>query len=227
MLVIGHRGAPSLEHENTIPSFKAALKNNVDGLEFDVQYTKDQELVIYHDFHIILNNKNFNIADLTLDELRNSNLSYTIPTFKELLVICPKDKIINVEIKSKHIYNTNLIRDIIQLLFKNDLQDNIIISSFNPFVLLELKRQTKKFKIGLLWSKDITEKWYVTHYSYKFLKPYSFHADIKYINTEISDWAHSKGMKLFLYTVNTHEQLQLAKEARADAIFSDYPNMLE
>ena len=227
MLVIGHRGAPSLDYENTIPSFKAALKNNVDGLEFDVQYTKDQELVIYHDFYIILNNKNFHIEDLTLDELRNSNLSYTIPTFKELLAICPKDKIINIEIKSKHIYNTNLIREIIQLLFKNDFQDNIIISSFNPFVLLELKRQTKQFKTGLLWSKDITEKWYVTHYSSKFLKPYSFHADIKYINKEVSDWARSKGMKLFLYTVNTHEQLQLAKEVKADAIFSDYPNILE
>jgi len=227
MLLIGHRGAPSLEHENTMPSFKAALQHNVDGLEFDVQYTKDQELIIYHDFHIMLNNEKFNIADLTLAQLRTSNLSYTIPTFKELLTICPKDKIINVEIKSKHIYNTKLICDILNLLFKHNFQDNVIISSFNPFLLLEVKQQTKKLKIGLLWSKDITEKWYVTHYSYKFLKPYSFHADIKHINTEISDWAHSKDMKLFLYTVNTHEQTQLAKKVRADAIFSDYPNVLE
>ena len=225
--MIGHRGAPSLERENTIPSFQSALQNNVDGLEFDVQYTKDHELVVYHDFHIQNNNQTFNIADITLEQLKAFNLNYVIPTFEEVLNICPFDKVINVEIKSQNIYNTKLIRHILKILSKYNFQNNIIISSFNPFVLLELKRQTKKLKIGLLWSKDITEKWYVTHYSYKLLKPNSFHADIKYMNQEISNWAHSKGMKLFLYTVNTQEQLELAQDIQADAIFSDYPNILE
>ena len=41
MIVFGHRGAPSLAQENTIESFKLALSRNVDGLEFDVQLTRD------------------------------------------------------------------------------------------------------------------------------------------------------------------------------------------
>ena len=39
MLIIGHRGAPSLNDENTVDSFKSALSCNVDGIELDVQLT--------------------------------------------------------------------------------------------------------------------------------------------------------------------------------------------
>ena len=227
MLVIGHRGAPSLEHENTIPSFKAALAQNIDGLEFDVQYTKDYQLVVYHDFHITHNNQTFNISDINLKELNSINLGYTIPVFEEVIKICPREKIINIEIKSNNIYNDQLITDIIKILIQYNLYDNIIISSFNPFVLLAVKKHTTKFKIGLLWSKNILEKWYVTQYSYKLLTPDSFHADIEYINQKISNWVHSRGMKLFLYTANNKEQLKIAYDVKADGIFSDYPHILE
>ena len=227
MLVIGHRGAPSLEQENTIPSFQIALDYNVDGLEFDVQHTKDYQLIVYHDFHVSYNNQTINISDVNLKDLHSMNLSYAIPTFEEVIQICPKDKIINIEIKSKNIYHDKLITHIIEILIKYNLNDNIIISSFNPFVLLALKKQTNKFKIGLLWSKSILEKWYVTQYSYKFLMPCFFHADIEHIDKQMSNWVHSKGMKLFLYTVNNKQQLKIAYDVKADGIFSDYPNILE
>ena len=227
MLVIGHRGAPSLEKENTILSFQIALDHNVDGLEFDIQYTKDYQLIVYHDFHVSHNNQIINISDVNLKDLHSMNLSYAIPTFEEVIQICPKDKIINIEIKSKNIYHDKLIADIIKILIRYNLNDNIIISSFNPFVLLALKKQTNKFKIGLLWSKSILEKWYVTQYSYKFLMPCFFHADIEHIDKQMSNWVYSKGMKLFLYTVNNKQQLKIAYDVKADGIFSDYLNILE
>ena len=42
LLNIGHRGAPLLAHENTINSFKKAVKYGVDGVELDVQFTSDK-----------------------------------------------------------------------------------------------------------------------------------------------------------------------------------------
>jgi glycerophosphoryl diester phosphodiesterase len=227
MLVIGHRGAPSLEHENTIKSFKIALSHNVDGLEFDVQHTKDNQLIVYHDFDITYNQKTFQISNLTFQELNNFKLNYKIPTFEEVIQICPSDKIINIEIKSHNIFHKHLITQIINILIKYHLSDNVIISSFNPFVLLELKKQSNKFKIGLLWSNTISEKWYVTRHAYKLLQPYSLHANVQSINTQISHWVRNKGMKLFLYTVNDIQSLQKAHHVGADAIFSDYPQILE
>ena len=132
-----------------------------------------------------------------------------------------------MEIKSTNILHIDIVQKTLTFLKKYNLVENVIISSFNPFVLLEINRQSKDVKIGLLWSKDILEKWYVTRYTNKILHPYSLHADINYINKDISMWANQNRMKLFLYTVNTEKHLQLAKKVKADGIFSDYPNILE
>ena len=49
MKVIGHRGAAGLAPENTFAGFDLALALGVDGIETDVQKTKDGELVLFHD----------------------------------------------------------------------------------------------------------------------------------------------------------------------------------
>lgn len=49
-LVIGHRGSPAEEVENTIPSLERALNENANGLEMDICLTKDNIPIIYHDW---------------------------------------------------------------------------------------------------------------------------------------------------------------------------------
>jgi glycerophosphoryl diester phosphodiesterase len=47
--VIGHRGSPESEVENTIASFERALAEGANGLELDVCVTSDEEVVVWHD----------------------------------------------------------------------------------------------------------------------------------------------------------------------------------
>jgi glycerophosphoryl diester phosphodiesterase len=47
--VIGHRGSPEREVENTIASFERALAEGANGLELDVCVTADEEVVVWHD----------------------------------------------------------------------------------------------------------------------------------------------------------------------------------
>lgn len=47
--VHGHRGARGLKPESTLPSFEIALDIGVDTLEFDLHFTADGEVVIWHD----------------------------------------------------------------------------------------------------------------------------------------------------------------------------------
>jgi glycerophosphoryl diester phosphodiesterase len=46
---IGHRGSPYHFPENTMESFKKALDEGANGLEFDICTTKDKNLVLFHD----------------------------------------------------------------------------------------------------------------------------------------------------------------------------------
>ena len=49
VLVLGHRGSPLRERENTLKSFKRAIEEGADGVELDVHPTLDNHLVVSHD----------------------------------------------------------------------------------------------------------------------------------------------------------------------------------
>ena len=49
-LIIGHRGSPTQEVENTLPSFELALSEGANALELDLCITKDGEVVLWHDW---------------------------------------------------------------------------------------------------------------------------------------------------------------------------------
>tara|TARA_B100000131_G_scaffold321556_1_gene372590 strand:- start:1967 stop:2656 length:690 start_codon:yes stop_codon:yes gene_type:complete len=228
MKVIGHRGAPSLKHENTLDSFKIALEHNVDGIELDVQLSQDNKLVIFHDFHTYsLNNKHDLIKNKSFFELQQLSSQFTIVTLEDILKIFPLKKELHIEIKSNELFNKNIINQIYHLVVKYQLINQTVFSSFNPFVLLELKNLFSDVKIGLLWTKCPYEPWFITHYSYDKILPQSFHASIEYITPNIGEWVKRKNMKLYCYTVNNTDQLKKAQLLKAEGIFSDYPNILK
>jgi glycerophosphoryl diester phosphodiesterase len=49
-LIIGHTGSPKKEPDNTLEGFAQALKDGANGLETDVCITKDNVLVLWHDW---------------------------------------------------------------------------------------------------------------------------------------------------------------------------------
>ena len=67
-----HRGASSYAPENTMVSFRMGLEMGANGIETDVQETKDGKLVLFHDDTIErCSNGTGKIADYTYDELLN------------------------------------------------------------------------------------------------------------------------------------------------------------
>lgn len=96
--IIAHRGATYLAPENTLTAFQNAIVLGADGVEMDVQQTKDQGLIIHHDYLIDLGTKiSAKIYDLTLGELEDIDLTkwngvdFTtekLPTLAEALAFC-------------------------------------------------------------------------------------------------------------------------------------------
>ena len=48
-LVIAHRGASSIELENSLAAFRAAAPQGADGVELDIHSTADGQLIVHHD----------------------------------------------------------------------------------------------------------------------------------------------------------------------------------
>ena len=91
--VWAHRGASGYAPENTLDAFRKAVEMGADGIELDVQMTKDGELVVIHDETIdrVSNGKGW-VKDYTYEELKKFNfnkthLEYTkeeIPTLEQV-----------------------------------------------------------------------------------------------------------------------------------------------
>ncbi len=75
-----HRGFSGKYPENTMRAFKMANEVGADGIELDVQLSKDGEVVVIHDERVdrTTNGEGF-VRDLTLAELKALDASYIHP----------------------------------------------------------------------------------------------------------------------------------------------------
>lgn len=94
MINYAHRGASEYAPENTLSSFYMGLQLGANGIETDVQRTKDDVLVLFHDDTVDrVTNGVGKLCDYTLDELKelkvfgNSTTGFydRIVTFREFL----------------------------------------------------------------------------------------------------------------------------------------------
>ena len=91
----GHRGASGYAPENTLEAFRLAAQMGADGVELDVQLTKDGEIVVIHDEWIDrVSDGSGLVVNYTLEELKQFNFNKThpeyanvcrIPTLREVL----------------------------------------------------------------------------------------------------------------------------------------------
>lgn len=81
-----HRGASGTMPENTLESFKKAAELGADGVELDIQFTKDKQIVVCHDETVdrTSNGKGF-VKDYTLEELKQ--LDFQKPILKQVLYV--------------------------------------------------------------------------------------------------------------------------------------------
>lgn len=93
MKIWAHRGASGYAPENTMEAFSEAVRRKADGIELDVQLTKDGEIVVIHDEKLNrVSDGSGWVKDHTLKELRKLNFNKTfpeqgaarIPTLKEV-----------------------------------------------------------------------------------------------------------------------------------------------
>ena len=84
-LVIAHRGASSIELENSLAAFRAARGQGADGVELDVHASIDGELFVHHDPTVMgLPIAQGRARDLALTQLANGE---RLPTLAQALTV--------------------------------------------------------------------------------------------------------------------------------------------
>lgn len=159
-----HRGASEYAPENTMAAFKKAFQIGSNGIELDLQRTKDGKIVIFHDNKIDeKSNGTGKISDYTYKELLEFDFgswfskefeNEKIVLFDDFMKeVSDKNLVLAIELKEEGIEKETL-----EIINKYCNKNNIFITSFIYNALLNIRKLDKNIKIGWLIKEDINEK---------------------------------------------------------------------
>ena len=155
MINYAHRGASEYAPENTLSSFYLGLLQGANGIETDVQRTKDGVLVLFHDDTIDrVTDGNGSLSDYTFDELKklkiygNSTTSFydRIVTLKEFLEkFAFYDIHFAIELKGEGVEEETL-----SMVKEYGILEKTTFTSFNFDYIKKIKELDKNARIGWL-----------------------------------------------------------------------------
>lgn len=226
-----HRGASGSAPENTIEAFQKAIEMQAEGIELDVQLSKDGQLVVCHDETIdrCSNQKGF-IKDYTLQQLESFNfnnhhpnyLFCKIPTLKEVFeLIQPTSLVINIELKTGVFEYPGIEEKVVDLVKEYGLQQRVVFSSFNHYSVLRIKQLLPEATCGFLHAdKFIDMAQYTKSHHIEALHPfYGFLLDQNYVLQ-----AKENGLLINAWTLNDKRYIAAAIQLQIHAVITNYPD---
>lgn len=217
---IGHRGARAYEPENTVRSFKKAIELGADAVELDVRRTKDGEVIVIHDAKVdkTTNGKGL-VNEFTMNQIEQlvTEKGEKVPTLKEALEFLDKKVKILIELKE-----TGLEKKVLRLVSEKGLEKNVIIVSFLEEALRNVRELDEEVETGLIYVRHKNPINAALELRAKYLLPL-----YRFTHTANVQKAHEKGLKVIVWTINTHEEVTKYIKKGVDGIASDKPDILK
>ena len=226
ILNLAHRGYSDQYPENTLLAFEKAKEAGFDGIELDVQLSRDGELVVIHDEELkrVTGEAGF-IWEYTLEELKQMKVLESdayeiqrIPTLREYFeAIYPSSMITNIELKTSWNEYHGIEEKVLALIDEFDVREKIWISSFNHFSALRFKRLSPNNKCGLLEeSRMVGMAEYAQGLHMDFLHP------VYYTVTEhYAQEALVRGLEIHAWTVNDEEEAHRLERMGVQAVIGN------
>lgn len=215
-----------------MPAFELAYQIGADGIETDVQLTRDGVPILIHDE--MLNrttNGNGFVHDYTLKELKKLDAGswfsqkYTktrLVTLSEFLDwVKDKPLKLNIELKNNVIDYKHLEKIVYDYLVQYKIKDRTIISSFNPNSIKRFKKIAPEINTAFLTSQRIRN---LIHYIHD-LGATALHAKYRLLNGRLVTHCHKNHYALRIYTVNQPAKMMKCYKLGCDAIFTDVPHV--
>jgi glycerophosphoryl diester phosphodiesterase len=234
-LIFAHRGACLVAPENTLPAFQAAVDLGADGVELDVQYSSDGQLVVMHNPSLdATTDGTGRVTSHTLEELRELDAgSYfapefagtRIPTLDEVLDLLKGKLIVNIEIKALETTTVGIGVDTVKAVRARDMQDQVIISSFNPMALRRAKKAGPEIECAILLAPDLPG-WTRSGLARRWSGADGLHPEAPMVNEAYMAQAKRQGLPVRVWTVNEEPEMRRLIALEVDAIITDAPDLL-
>lgn len=232
--IFAHRGFSGYYPENTMLAFQKVAEETVaDGIELDIQLTKDGEIVIMHDEMLDrTTNSSGWLKDHTLEELKMLSVGVnvkgffprqTIPTLREYFTWLKTTKLItNIELKTSYFEYEGIEEKLIAMVKEFGLEDQIWYSSFNHYTVARIKKLMPEAKCGLLtdtWLMNIGE--YAASQGAASVNARTYFCAKEGVAADL----HAHNIALQAWTPNDAEMMQELVDAGVDVLITNYPDI--
>ena len=220
MYIMGHRGAPAYEPENTLRSFRRALEMGVSAVELDVQLTKDGRLAVIHDETVDrTTNGRGRVKDRTYPELRklDAGLGERIPALEEVVELMRGRVHLVVELKQP-----DAAQPLLTFFREHQLFGTAHVISFWHPAIKALKEQEPRLHTGALLVGCPADPGGLARAALAdaLVLNYAF------VNAELVAAAHAEGRQVFVWNIDDPETLKPYLTMNLDGIGSNRPDIL-
>lgn len=229
--IFAHRGASGYAPENTLAAFRLAEEQGSDGVELDVQLTKDGEVVVIHDETIdrTSTGKGY-VRDYTLEELKKFSFhnhmekykGVKIPTLREVLELVKPGKMeVNIELKTGIFWYPDIEEKTMKIVKEAGMEDRVIYSSFNHYSVQKVRSLDEKAETAYLYSDVMLDvEKYAQNTGVCGLHPAVFHLYM----ADFLEKYKASGLKVRVWTVNREKDMKKFIEEDLEAVITNYPD---
>jgi len=228
--IFAHRGYSSAYPENTMIAFGKALEAGCDGIELDVQLSKDGELVVFHDESVDRTTDGSGLVrELRLAELRELDAGATfaggqgrnpIPSLAEYLdLVGGRDIVTNIEIKNAIYRYPGIEERLATMVRERGMERRVIFSSFNHQSALLIKRLCPGAEIAFIESSWLVGAGaYCSSAGADYLNPrHSF------LTAENHEELRGHGIRAQAWTVDGIDELKRLARLGVDSVITNDP----
>lgn len=232
--IIAHRGSSGRYPENTLLSFKKSLEEGSDIIELDIQLTKDNEIVVFHDRtvdRIFQTNTGRRIKDFSLKKLRTMDAgswfheSYRnerIPSLFHVLEEIPRQTSLILEIKSSDFV---LIEKLLEVLDNNSRNLGLgYISVRDLDTYVEISKLSDKYPICLMQKNRIPNEVLeeIGKYQIQIVQ-------IRWKNWSEENWVELKqtSTKTTAFFADIDKDFEFLVKKEVNGIFTNFPAKLK
>ncbi len=232
-MYIGHRGASYLAPQNSLAALQLAWNLGADGAECDVQLTKDQKIIVFHDANgnqllrskLVIAQSNYKELKKLPIKLKASNLpqykGQTPPLLSEALDVLPAKKLLIIEIKT----DSKIIAPLQKIIQNHWKTGKIAFISFDFDCIIQLKKLYPAVECYYLaYQKRTLNKMFEKIVNSDLD---GIDLDYKIINKSLVERYQKKGKKVWCWTVNNSRSALKMEKCGVVAITSDRPLWLK
>ncbi|USG63835.1 glycerophosphodiester phosphodiesterase [Brevibacillus ruminantium] len=228
--IYAHRGASGSYPENTMEAFRAAVRRRANGIELDVQLSKDHKPVVLHDHYLErTTNGHGMVHQQTFEQLKKLRAdklhpirqrTVRIPGLREVFhEFAPTKLHFCIELKNFFYPQPLLEEQVLELIRQYDLRERTVISSFNFDSLLTVKKLDPRQTTGLLYVGPIQHPWTVG----KQYKADELHVPDDQLSPHLVKTAKEHGFRVLGWTLDSASSIRKAAQMGVDGVITNYP----